>query len=173
MSDENYPRLLREIPGWQFRRWTYDAAPLEAHRVCRHHGDEGGWSVEIDDAGIEHGKAVLGGSTGRALSRGKLTQEEHDALHARVTYTSDLADLAGCQLVVEAVPEHLDLKTFFEDEAGGQAQRLCATAGEVVDRSVDREVADVAAGEEQRVDHVGVGGESDPPARHGQHRGVA
>ena len=25
-------------------------------------------------------------------------------------YTSDLADLAGCQLVVEAVPEHLDLK---------------------------------------------------------------
>ena len=67
-------------------------------------------AVEVDEAGIEHGKAVLGGSTGRALARGKLTQEEHDALHARVTYTSDLADLAGCQLVVEAVPEHLDLK---------------------------------------------------------------
>ena len=67
-------------------------------------------AVEVDEAGIEHGKAVLGGSTGRALSRGKLTQEEHDALHARVTFTSDLADLADCQLVVEAVPEHLDLK---------------------------------------------------------------
>ncbi|MFL6170884.1 MAG: 3-hydroxyacyl-CoA dehydrogenase family protein, partial [Ornithinibacter sp.] len=67
-------------------------------------------AVEVDEAGIEHGKAVLGGSTGRALSRGKLSQEEHDALHARVTYTSDLADLAGCQLVVEAVPEQLDLK---------------------------------------------------------------
>ena len=67
-------------------------------------------AVEVDEAGIEHGKQVLGGSTGRALARGKMTQEEHDALHGRVTFTSDLADLADCQLVVEAVPEHLDLK---------------------------------------------------------------
>ncbi|HET9021591.1 MAG TPA: 3-hydroxybutyryl-CoA dehydrogenase [Ornithinibacter sp.] len=67
-------------------------------------------AVDIDEAGLEHGKQVLTGSTGRALSRGKLTQEEHDALHARVTYTTDLGDLADCQLVVEAVPEHLELK---------------------------------------------------------------
>ncbi len=67
-------------------------------------------AVDIDEAGLDHGKQVLTGSTGRALSRGKLTQEEHDALHARVTYTTDLGDLADCQLVVEAVPEHLELK---------------------------------------------------------------
>ena len=67
-------------------------------------------AVEVDDPGVEHGKQVLGGSTGRALSRGKMTQDEHDALHARVTFTTDLDDLAGCQLVVEAVPESLDLK---------------------------------------------------------------
>ena len=51
-------------------------------------------AVEVDEPGVEHGKAVLAGSTGRALSRGKLTQEDHDALHGRVTYTTDLADLA-------------------------------------------------------------------------------
>ncbi len=67
-------------------------------------------AVEVDGPAIEHGKAVLGGSTGRALARGKMTQEEHDALHSRVTFTSNLGDLAPCQLVVEAVPEHLDLK---------------------------------------------------------------
>ena len=67
-------------------------------------------AVEVDDSGVEHGKQVLGGSTGRALARGKMTQDEHDALHARVTFTTDLDDLAGCQLVVEAVPESLDLK---------------------------------------------------------------
>jgi 3-hydroxybutyryl-CoA dehydrogenase len=67
-------------------------------------------AVEVDEAGVEHGRQVLAGSTGRALARGKLTQEEHDALHGRVRYTSDLEDLAGCQLVVEAVPEQLDLK---------------------------------------------------------------
>lgn len=67
-------------------------------------------AVEIDAAGVEHGKQVLGGSTGRALARGKVTQEQHDALHARVTFTTELSDLAGCLLVVEAVPEHLELK---------------------------------------------------------------
>jgi 3-hydroxybutyryl-CoA dehydrogenase len=67
-------------------------------------------AVEAHAAGVEHGRQVLGGSTGRALARGKMTQEEHDALHARVTYTTDLDDLAACQLVVEAVPESLDLK---------------------------------------------------------------
>jgi 3-hydroxybutyryl-CoA dehydrogenase len=67
-------------------------------------------AVDVDEAGIAHGRDVLAGSTGRALARGKLSQEEHDALHARVRYTTDLHDLGDCQLVVEAVPEQLDLK---------------------------------------------------------------
>ncbi len=67
-------------------------------------------AAEVNEAAIEHGKGVLAKSTGRALAREKMTQDEHDALHSRVTYSSNLEDLAGCQLVVEAVPEHLDLK---------------------------------------------------------------
>ncbi|MGL5818858.1 MAG: 3-hydroxyacyl-CoA dehydrogenase family protein [Phycicoccus sp.] len=67
-------------------------------------------AVDADQRGIEHGRGVLATSTGRGLARGKLTQEAHDALHARVRYSTDLADCAPCQLVVEAVPEHLDLK---------------------------------------------------------------
>jgi len=67
-------------------------------------------AVEIDDAALEKGKGVLAKSTGRALSREKISQEEHDALHDRVSYTTDLQDLADCQLVVEAVPEKLELK---------------------------------------------------------------
>ena len=67
-------------------------------------------AMEVDDAAVERGKGVLAKSTGRALDRGKITQEDHDALHARVTYTTDMGDCADCQLVVEAVPEHLHLK---------------------------------------------------------------
>ncbi len=67
-------------------------------------------AVDVDDAGLDHGREVLAGSTSRALSRGKISQEEHDALHARVRFTTDLHDLGGCQLVVEAVPEQLELK---------------------------------------------------------------
>ncbi len=67
-------------------------------------------AVEVDDAAVERGKGVLAKSTGRALDRGKMSPEERDALHGRVTYTTDLADLADCQLIVEAVPENLELK---------------------------------------------------------------
>ncbi len=67
-------------------------------------------AAEVDDAAVARGRGVLEHSTARAVSRGKMTEEDAAALHARVHYTTDLADLAGCQLVVEAVPEHLDLK---------------------------------------------------------------
>ena len=40
--------------------------------------------------------------------------------------------------------------------------------GQVVDGAVDGQVADVAAGEEQRRDHVGVGGERQPGAADGE-----
>ena len=67
-------------------------------------------AVEVDAAAVEHGRGVLQHSTDRAVSRGKLTVEDQAALHSRVTFTSDMGDLRDCQLVVEAVPEHLDLK---------------------------------------------------------------
>ncbi|MEO7447752.1 MAG: 3-hydroxybutyryl-CoA dehydrogenase [Humibacillus sp.] len=67
-------------------------------------------AVEVGDDALERGRGVLGGSTDRAVARGKLTAQDQEALHARVTFTSEMADLADCQLVIEAVPEHLDLK---------------------------------------------------------------
>jgi hypothetical protein len=55
-----------------------------------------------------------------------------------------------------------DREAFLEDEPGRQVQRGRAGHGQVVHRAVDGQVADVAAGEEQRRDHVGVGGERHP-----------
>lgn len=67
-------------------------------------------AVEVSPEALEKGEGVLRHSTNRALSRGKLTEQEQVKLHGRVRFTSDLGDLAECDLVVEAVPEHLDLK---------------------------------------------------------------
>ena len=67
-------------------------------------------AVEVSAEAVEKGRGVLRHSTDRALSRGKLTEQAQAELHDRVRFTSDLADLAECDLVVEAVPEHLDLK---------------------------------------------------------------
>jgi 3-hydroxybutyryl-CoA dehydrogenase len=47
---------------------------------------------------------------GRGVEKGRLTAEERDAALARLTTTTELADLAGCDLVIEAVVEELDVK---------------------------------------------------------------
>jgi 3-hydroxybutyryl-CoA dehydrogenase len=44
------------------------------------------------------------------VARGKLTREEADAALARLTFTGALEDVANTDLVIEAVPERLDLK---------------------------------------------------------------
>ena len=67
-------------------------------------------AVEGAEDALARGRASLEGSTGRAVARGKLTAEDQAALLARITFTTDLADLAGADLVVEAVSESLDLK---------------------------------------------------------------
>ena len=45
-----------------------------------------------------------------AVKRGKLDTDKRDVALARVTFTSELKDVAGSDLVIEAVPENLALK---------------------------------------------------------------
>jgi 3-hydroxybutyryl-CoA dehydrogenase len=66
--------------------------------------------VEVDDAAIARAREHLEYSTERARAGGKLDAAERDALLARITYTTSLKDLGDVDLVVEAIPESLELK---------------------------------------------------------------
>jgi 3-hydroxybutyryl-CoA dehydrogenase len=73
----------------------------------------GGYNVvarEIDEGAVGGGKNRLQRSHARALERGKITQEQADAEAQRVTWTTELADLKDCDLVIEAIVENLDMK---------------------------------------------------------------
>ena len=67
-------------------------------------------AIEVDEQALERGKGLLTTSATRAVERGKLDQETADALLGRITYGTDVAALKDCQLVVEAIPEKLELK---------------------------------------------------------------
>ncbi len=58
-------------------------------------------------------------SLDRAVKRGKRDAADRDSAHARITVTSELMDVAGADLVVEAVPENVELKTSIMEELGG------------------------------------------------------
>ena len=53
--------------------------------------------------------------------------------------------------------ERFHRQSFFEDEARGEIERLGAGHRQVVDRAIDGQLADVAAGEQERPDHEGIG----------------
>ncbi|RBM16606.1 3-hydroxybutyryl-CoA dehydrogenase [Prauserella sp. PE36] len=67
-------------------------------------------AVEVDDASLARGRGYLEHSTDRALARGKLDEQGRGQLLERVRCTTSLTDLAEADLVIEAIPESLELK---------------------------------------------------------------
>jgi 3-hydroxybutyryl-CoA dehydrogenase len=65
---------------------------------------------EINDEFLQKGMDRFNKSLSRAVSKGKATQEEIDAALARVKGTTDMADFAPCDLVIEAAIENMELK---------------------------------------------------------------
>ncbi|TQF06036.1 3-hydroxyacyl-CoA dehydrogenase [Kitasatospora acidiphila] len=72
-----------------------------------------GLQVVLKDMTVEaaeHGKAYSAGLLDKAVARGRSTAEQRDELLGRITATADVADLAGCDAVIEAVFENVELK---------------------------------------------------------------
>ena len=58
----------------------------------------------------ERARATIERYVGRGVEKGRMTSADRDAALARLSLTTDLDDLAECDLVIEAVLEELDLK---------------------------------------------------------------
>jgi len=67
-------------------------------------------AVERDRDALDRGRGHIEQSTERAVGGGKLSADEQRALLDNITYDLGLEALAEVDLVVEAVPERLDLK---------------------------------------------------------------
>ena len=67
-------------------------------------------AVERDESALPSGIGHVETSTSRAVKRGKMSEDEKHAIFDRITFTSTLEDLSDCHLVIEAVPEKLELK---------------------------------------------------------------
>jgi 3-hydroxybutyryl-CoA dehydrogenase len=78
-------------------------------QVCVHAGVET-VGREVSEELAERARERIAHYLGRGVEKGRLTSEERDAALARLRTTTELADLAGCDLVVEAVVEELDAK---------------------------------------------------------------
>ncbi len=66
--------------------------------------------VEQTEESLERGRQHVEHSTSRAVKRGKLDEAAAAELVGHITFTTDMADVKDCGLVVEAVVERLSVK---------------------------------------------------------------
>ena len=60
---------------------------------------------EVNDELLQRGLGRLDGSLERAVQKGKMTDAEREAARARLTATTDMGALAGCDIIIEAITE--------------------------------------------------------------------
>ena len=77
---------------------------------------------EVDDDALAAARARVEASLQRAVSGGKRTEDDAQRTLEQIRFTLDVSELADADLVIEAVPEDVDLKT-----------RVLADVAEVVD----------------------------------------
>ncbi len=66
--------------------------------------------LEVNDKLLKKGLASIDSVLARRVEKGSISQQDKDATMARIKGTTDVNDLADCDLVEEAVNEDLELK---------------------------------------------------------------
>ena len=113
-----------------------------------------GMQVVLKDVSLENaekGKAYTAKLNAKGIERGKITQDKADELLGRITATADAADLAGCDLVIEAVFEDpaLKAKVFAEVEPFVDDALLCSNTSTLP-------ISELAGGVTRPADFIGL-----------------
>jgi 3-hydroxybutyryl-CoA dehydrogenase len=76
---------------------------------------------EVDDSALEGGRERVRKSLARAVQKEKITEADRDGTLGRIRFTTEVADLADRDIVIEAVVEDLEAK----NELFGTLDSLC------------------------------------------------
>lgn len=96
---------------------------------------------EVNDDFLEAGQKRIRKSMDRAVDKEKLTAEDRDAAWARLSFTTKVADLADCDIVIEAIVEDLDVKNALFGELDG----LCGESTIFASNTSSLTITDMAA----------------------------
>ncbi|MET9416194.1 3-hydroxyacyl-CoA dehydrogenase NAD-binding domain-containing protein [Streptomyces klenkii] len=107
---------------------------------------------DVSEEAARKGKAYSEGLLAKALARGRTTEEKRDALLARITPTADVAALAGCDAVIEAVFEDTALK----QKVFQEVQQVVAPDALLCSNTSTLPITVLAEGVERPADFVGL-----------------
>ncbi|MCF7551384.1 3-hydroxyacyl-CoA dehydrogenase NAD-binding domain-containing protein [Pseudonocardia sp. WMMC193] len=116
---------------------------------------QAGWEVVLKDVSLEaaeKGKAYSEGLVAKGVKRGKVTLEKGEALLEKITPTADYNDLAGCDIVIEAVFESVELK----QEVFREAMKVIEPDALLCSNTSTLPITELAAGIERPGDFIGL-----------------
>jgi 3-hydroxybutyryl-CoA dehydrogenase len=96
---------------------------------------------EVSEDFVEGGRKRIRKSLDKAVEKEKMTAEDRDATWARLSFTTEVSDLADCDLVIEAVVEDLELK----NALFGELDRLCGESTIFASNTSSLTITDMAA----------------------------
>ncbi len=67
-------------------------------------------AIDVDDETLDEARARIAASTERAVAGDKLSADERAGILDRITFTTSIQECVTSDIVIEAVPEDLDLK---------------------------------------------------------------
>ena len=107
---------------------------------------------EVNDALLSKGRAKIEGFLAKAVDKAKITKEQAAAAVARITWTTRVEDLAGCDLVVEAVVENMAAKQDLFRALDG----LCGPEAVFASNTSSLSIGDMAACTKRPANFVGL-----------------
>lgn len=107
---------------------------------------------EVNDDFLAAGEKRIRKSMDRAVAKEKLTAEDRDAAWGRLSFTTQVADLADCDLVIEAIVEELEAKNELFVELDG----LCGESTIFASNTSSLTITDMAAATERPDRFVGL-----------------
>ena len=114
-----------------------------------------GWEVVLKDVTLEaaeKGKAYSEGLVAKAVKRGRTTLEKGEALLQRITPTGDYNDLAGADVIIEAVFESVQLK----QEVFREAMKVVEPDALLCSNTSTLPITELAAGLDREGDFIGL-----------------
>jgi len=114
-----------------------------------------GFDVKVREVNADFlaaGEKRIRRSMDKAVEKEKLSAEDRDAAWARLTFTTEVSDLADCDLVVEAIVEELDAK----HALFGELDNLCGENTIFASNTSSLTITDMAAATERPDRFVGL-----------------
>ncbi|HXW46752.1 MAG TPA: 3-hydroxybutyryl-CoA dehydrogenase [Streptosporangiaceae bacterium] len=98
-------------------------------------------AIEADQDALRRGLGTLDGSLARAVSRGRLTQDEQEQVRGRIRAASGFGEAAAADLAVEVVPERMEIKR----QVFAELDRVCSPEAVLATNTSSLSVTAIAA----------------------------